>query len=57
MSNPREVQLVSRPVGWPTPENFALESRALQGDKQLAEGQGSAYATRSCRSTPTCAAV
>ena len=24
MSKPREVQLASRPVGWPTPENFAL---------------------------------
>ena len=36
MSNPREVQLVSRPVGWPTPENFALVESA---PRELAEGQ------------------
>jgi NADPH-dependent curcumin reductase CurA len=36
MSNPREVQLVSRPVGWPTPENFALVESA---PSELAEGQ------------------
>jgi NADPH-dependent curcumin reductase CurA len=36
MSHPREVQLVSRPVGWPTPENFALVESA---PAQLAEGQ------------------
>ena len=36
MSNPREVQLVSRPVGWPTPENFALVESA---PTELAEGQ------------------
>ena len=36
MSKPREVQLVSRPVGWPTPENFALVESA---PTDLAEGQ------------------
>ncbi len=36
MSNPREVQLVSRPVGWPTPTNFALVESA---PTDLAEGQ------------------
>ena len=36
MTNPREVQLVSRPVGWPTPDDFALvESAAVD----LADGQ------------------
>jgi len=28
MTNPREVQLVSRPVGWPTPDDFALVESA-----------------------------
>src|SRR6478735_5034767 len=36
MPNPREVQLVSRPVGWPTPENFALVESA---PTQLGPGQ------------------
>jgi len=36
MSNPREVQLVSRPVGWPTPANFALVESV---PTELAQGQ------------------
>jgi NADPH-dependent curcumin reductase CurA len=36
MTNPREVQLVSRPVGWPTHDDFALvESTPVE----LADGQ------------------
>src|SRR3954471_15262573 len=36
MTNPREVQLVSRPVGWPTPDDFALVESA---PVDLADGQ------------------
>jgi NADPH-dependent curcumin reductase CurA len=36
MTRPREVQLVSRPVGWPTPENFALVESA---PADLGDGQ------------------
>jgi NADPH-dependent curcumin reductase CurA len=36
MTNPREVQLVSRPVGWPTPDDFALVESA---PADLADGQ------------------
>lgn len=36
MTNPREVQLVSRPVGWPTHDDFALVESA---GAELADGQ------------------
>lgn len=36
MTNPREVQLVSRPVGWPTHDDFALVESA---PVELADGQ------------------
>ena len=36
MSHPREVQLVSRPVGWPTADDFALVDTA---PTDLADGQ------------------
>ena len=36
MTNPREVQLVCRPVGWPTPDDFALVESA---PVDLADGQ------------------
>src|SRR6478672_1012905 len=36
MTNPREVQLKSRPVGWPTPDDFALVESA---PVDLADGQ------------------
>ena len=36
MTTPREVQLVSRPVGWPTPDDFALVESA---PVDLADGQ------------------
>ena len=36
MTTPREVQLVSRPVGWPTPDDFALVESA---PADLADGQ------------------
>jgi NADPH-dependent curcumin reductase CurA len=36
MSNPREVQLVSRPVGWPTHDDFTLVETAAA---DLADGQ------------------
>jgi len=36
MITPREVQLVSRPVGWPTPDDFALVESA---PVDLADGQ------------------
>ncbi len=36
MTNPREVQLKSRPVGWPTPDDFALVESA---HVDLADGQ------------------
>ena len=36
MTNPREVQLKSRPVGWPTHDDFALVESA---PAELADGQ------------------
>lgn len=49
----REWHLVSRPVGWPKPEDFALVEAEVPQPGRARSSSG----TRTCPSTRTCAAA